>query len=263
VTAIRLTDLKMTYGTREALGGISLEVPRGQVLGYIGPNGAGKTTTVRVLTATLEPTAGRAEVAGFDVVQSPLEVKRRIGYVPELAAVYESLSPLEFLTFVAEVHGLEEAVAESRSRAMLEVLGLGARSASAMNTFSKGMRQRVAIASALVHDPEVVILDEPLSGLDAHAAILLKEIVLRLSREGKTVFYCSHQLDVVERVCDRVVIVHRGRIEADGPPEELMRRAQGSTLEAVFRELTSEEDFGGLAERFVAAMSLTNQELQS
>jgi ABC-2 type transport system ATP-binding protein len=250
----------MSYGEREALCGISLEVPAGQILGYIGPNGAGKTTTVRILTATLAPTAGRAEVAGFDVVQSPLEVKRRIGYVPELAAVYESLSPLEFLAFVAEVHGVDEGTAELRSRTLLDVLGLGSRAASPMSTFSKGMRQRVAVAAALVHDPEVVIFDEPLSGLDAHAAILLKEIVLRLARQGKTVFYCSHQLDVVERVCDRVVIVHRGRVEADGTPEELVRRARESTLESVFRELTSEEDFGGLAERFVAAMSLTNEE---
>lgn len=259
MTAIRLLNLRMSYGEREALRGVSLEVPRGQVLGYIGPNGAGKTTTVRILTSTLEPTSGSAEVAGFDVVQNPLEVKRRIGYVPELAALYESLSPLEFLGFVAGVHGLDDAVAERRSAALLDVLGLCERGFSPMSGFSKGMRQRVAIAAALVHDPEVVILDEPLSGLDAHAAILLKEIILRLAREGKTVFYCSHQLDVVERVCDRVVIIHHGEVVADGNPDELMRRAQGSTLESVFRELTSPEDFAELATRFVAAMSLTNE----
>ncbi|MFO0981870.1 MAG: ABC transporter ATP-binding protein [Planctomycetota bacterium] len=257
--AIRIQSLTKSYGERLALCGIDLEVPKGQVLGYIGPNGAGKSTTVRILTGALLPSQGTVEVAGFDVVKQPLEVKRRIGYVPEVAALYESLSPAEYLAFVAGVHGLDEATAACRIAALLEVLGLTERLDTPMSGFSKGMRQRVAIAAALIHDPEVVILDEPLSGLDAHAAILLKEIVLRLSRTGRTIFYCSHQLDVVERVCHRVVILNRGRIEADGEPEELIRRSRESSLEAVFRELTSQADFAELAARFVAALSLAGE----
>jgi ABC-2 type transport system ATP-binding protein len=248
---IRVEQLTKTYGETEALRSVSFEIPAGQLCGYLGPNGAGKSTTIKILTGVLRPTAGRATVAGFDVADQPLEVKRRIGYVPEVGAVYPTLSVNEYFALVGALHHLEPAEIAARGQRMLELFQIADAANQRLDTLSKGMRQKVVLATALLHDPEVLLLDEPLSGLDANAARTVKEIVRGLAERGKTVLYTSHVLDVVERLCDRVIILDHGQIVADGSPAELMQSTQRQTLEVVFRSLTSDEDQEQVAQEFV------------
>ena len=245
---IQVDQLSKSYGPTEALHAISFQVPAGEVCGYLGPNGAGKTTTVRILTGVLRPSGGRARVAGFDVAEQPLEVKKRIGYVPETGAVYETLSVSEYLALVGALHHIEPGDVADRSRRMLDLFKIPEAADQRLDTLSKGMRQKVVISAALLHDPDVLLLDEPLSGLDAHAAQTIKQIVRGLADRGKAVLYCSHMLDVVERVCPRVIILDQGRIVADGPTEELISSERRETLESVFRRLTGGDDQREVAE---------------
>ena len=248
---IEVTQLVKTYGEKEALRSISFSVPPGQVCGYLGPNGAGKSTTVKILTGTLRPTSGRAVVAGFDVVEEPLEVKKRIGYVPETGAVYSALSANEYLALVGALHGLEpEQVAASAQRA-LRLFQLEDAADRLLDTLSKGMRQKVVISAALLHDPEVVLFDEPLSGLDANAAHTIKDLLRSLAARGKTILFCSHMLDVVERLCDHVLILHEGQIVAQGSTREVIVARQAGTLESVFRSLTEKPGQEDLAKDFL------------
>ena len=223
--------------------------------GYLGPNGAGKSTTVKILTGTLRATSGVADVAGFDVAEQPLEVKTRIGYVPETGSMYQMLSVMEYLTLVGTLHHMEPADIAERSVKMLQLFCIGDSANNRIDTLSKGMRQKVVLSAAMLHDPEVLLFDEPLSGLDANAARTVKEIVRGLANHGKTVLYCSHVLDVVERLCDRVIILDHGSIVADGTPQELMSATNRKTLETVFRAVTSSEDQEEVAEQFVDVVS--------
>ncbi|MBK8977703.1 MAG: ABC transporter ATP-binding protein [Planctomycetes bacterium] len=253
--AVLLDGLSKSFGDRRVLDGIDLRVAPGEVLGYLGPNGAGKSTTVRILVGMLAGFEGRAEVAGFDVREHPLEVKRRIGYVAENAVLYEALTVQEHLLLVGRLHGLRDEAILARAKPMLDAFDLGSRIASRLGALSKGMRQKVMIVGALLHDPEVLFLDEPLSGLDAHSAVLIKELIRALADDGRTIFYCSHMLDVVERVCDRLVILADGRIAANGTLAELRARSQGGgTLERIFLELTSDGGASQRARAVVAAL---------
>jgi ABC-2 type transport system ATP-binding protein len=248
---IHLESITKSYGDTRALKGITLEVGAGQVLGYIGPNGAGKTTTVKILTAVLRPDTGIVKVCGFDAVAESLEVKKRVGYVPEAAALYESMTPMEYGRFVGRLQRLDESALDRRLERFLSIFGLHENRHDPLATFSKGMKQKVAVLTALLHNPPLVILDEPLNGLDANTALLMKEIIARLADEGRTVFYCSHLLDVVERVCHRVVILKEGEILADGTVDEVRQTAGGSTIESAFSTLTSTTDWAALAGEFV------------
>jgi ABC-2 type transport system ATP-binding protein len=250
---IRIRGLSKTFGTKEVLQNIDLEVDPGHILGYIGPNGAGKTTTVKILIGMLASFKGTVEVCGFNVKLSPLEVKRRTGYVPETAALYDTLSAMEFLRFVGRLHGMAEEEAARRAQAMLDLFELAAVRNRRLATFSKGMRQKVLITAALIHDPDLIIMDEPLSGLDANTAVVVKEILAGLARQGKTVFYCSHVMDVVERICDRIVILSEGKIIADGSFEALKEMSKASSLEKLFTRLTSEGTHEAVAARFIGA----------
>lgn len=252
---IRVEDLTKTYGDKTAIRSLSFEIPAGQVCGYLGPNGAGKSTTVRTLTGTLRPDHGRVIVAGYDVAEQPLEVKRRIGYVPETGAMYRTLSVEEYLALVGALHHLEPVEIDDRMRRFLELFGIAGSLRQRIDTLSKGMRQKVVITGALLHDPEILLLDEPLSGLDANAVQTVKELVRRLADRGKTVFYCSHMLDVVERLCDRVIILDGGAIVADGSPQELMQAGRRKTLEHVFRSLTSADDQSAIADALVDTLT--------
>jgi ABC-2 type transport system ATP-binding protein len=236
--AIELRDLGKSFSGTRVLNGLTLAVPRGQVLGYIGPNGAGKSTTVKILVGMLGGFTGEARVAGIDVRADPIALKRRIGYVPENAILYESLTAHETLELVGRLHELPDAETERRIPEVLSAFDLETRMASRLGSFSKGMRQKVLLAAALMHDPDVLFLDEPLSGLDVGSTILVKALIRALAARGKTVFYCSHVMDVVERVCDRIVILDRGTIVADGSFEELSRNREGGSLERIFAELT-------------------------
>jgi len=239
--AIVLDSLTKRFGTKTILDSIDLRVQRGQVFGYLGPNGAGKTTTVRILVGMLGGFSGSADVAGYPVDLEPIEVKRRVGYVAENAEVYESLTVMEHLHLIGRLRGLDDERVTGRALRMLEAFDLQARVATRLGALSKGMRQKVMIVAALLGDPEILFLDEPLSGLDVHSSVLTKTLIRALADSGRTVFYCSHMMDVVERVCDRIVILNGGRIIADGTFEDLRAGSRnGGTLERVFLELTSD-----------------------
>jgi ABC-2 type transport system ATP-binding protein len=254
---IRLRRLSKRYGESEAVRELDLDVPTGQVVALLGPNGAGKSTTVKMLCGMVPPTAGTAEVFGLDVVRESVEVKRIVGYVPESGAVFETLTGWEYLTLVAALYHLAPADAAPRVRRFAELFELSERTLhrEQLGAYSKGMRQRVVIAAALLHNPRAIFFDEPLSGLDANAALVFKALIASLAREGKTIVYCSHLLDVVERVCERVVILDQGRIVADGSVAELRQRTGEESLERVFNRLTATEDLLARAAAFARTLA--------
>jgi ABC-2 type transport system ATP-binding protein len=251
---IRTERLSRRYGDKRAVVDLSLSVEPGEILGFLGPNGAGKSTTVKILTGMIRPTGGRAVVAGFDVVEQPIEVKRRIGYVPEAAALYEGLSAAEYLELIACLHHIDRDTADARGRELLELFGLDRDRNRRLQELSKGMRQKVLIAAALIHRPDVLFLDEPLDGLDANAAMIVKEVLKRLAAQGRTILFCSHILDVVERICSRIVIIDNGREIANGTAEEIRAAAAAPTLEDAFSRLTGVRDIQRVASDFVAAL---------
>jgi len=254
---VEVRGLRKRFGTEWVLRGIDFAVPPGCVFGFIGPNGAGKSTTVKILGGMLGFDAGEVRVAGLDVRVDPDGVKGRIGYVPESAALYESLKASEHLLLVGRMQGLDDETIVERSRRLFEAFDLGARFHSRIGSLSKGMRQKLMFSAALLQDPEVLFLDEPLSGLDVSSTALIKELLAELARAGKAIFYCSHIMDVVERVCDRIAIVDEGRIIASGTFDELRAASEGGgTLERVFMTLTH----GGVArervQQLLAAIGL-------
>jgi ABC-2 type transport system ATP-binding protein len=248
--AIVLEDLTKSFGTVEAVSHVNVRIPHGQICGYLGPNGAGKTTTVKMATGMLEPTSGRALIEGIDIAQYPLEAKARIGVVPETGALYENLTPREYLALVGHLYHLDTAEAAAKSETFLKLFGIGDVAGRTMNSFSRGMKQKVLISAALLHNPSVLFLDEPLSGLDANTALVLKELLRDLASQGKTIFYCSHVLEVVEKVCDRIVILMNGRVIADGNVNELKEMTRAASLEDVFSELTSTGDLADVVRAF-------------
>src|SRR5215510_1361990 len=240
-SAIQVENLRFQYDGAEVLHGISFEVRRGQVTGLLGPNGAGKSTTLKILTGVLPVRDGRVEIQGIPLREDVLGVKKLIGYVPESGDLYETLSAIEFLELCGRLHEIEEATLQTRIGVLLESFGLSAQRRNRLGSYSKGMRQKVLISAALLHDPSVIILDEPLTGLDVESALMTKDLFASLAARGKTVLYSSHVLDVVERFCDRVLIIDHGVIVADGSPEELKAKTQEASLEGVFRDLTHTE----------------------
>jgi ABC-2 type transport system ATP-binding protein len=254
---IKIQNLTKTFGEQQAVRGISFDIPTGQLVGLLGPNGAGKSTTIKMLTGMLAPTSGTAEVEGFDVVQQPLEVKRLVGYVPESGALFEALTATEYLKFIASLYHIPEDEADQRIARFAQFFELAGSDLTdkPLSAFSKGMRQKVVITSALLHNPKVVFFDEPLNGLDANAALSFKTLITSLARDGKTIVYCSHILDVVERVCERVVIIHQGQLVADGTVAELREQAGEATLEGVFNKLTATENLLARAEEFARVLA--------
>jgi ABC-2 type transport system ATP-binding protein len=236
---IEIQGLVRRYGEVEAVSGLTLAIPGGQVFGLLGPNGAGKSTTLRILATLIRPTSGTVRVGGFDVATQPDEVRRIIGYVPEGADLYDSLTGMEFLELVADLHRLPPEVADARRRPLLESFALLDDAARPIGEYSKGMKQKLLITAALQHDPTVLLLDEPLDGLDVAAQEVLKGIIRRQAAAGRVVVYSSHILEVVERLCDRVAIIHRGRLVADGSPAGLLAGHAGSSLSELFLELTA------------------------
>ncbi len=239
---IEVENLAHSFGELRALDGVSFRVAPGEVFGLLGPNGAGKSTTVRAILGLLAPDSGVVRVAGVDVAADPVAARARIGYLPEVLSLYEALTPREHLSFVGRVRGLADEVIERRGLALLGAFEIGDRADEPIRTFSKGMRQKVALALAFLHRPQVLLLDEPLSGLDVTAALLLKELVKGSAAAGATVLYCSHVLDVVEKVCDRAMILARGKPVAQGTIAELRDQTRGTTLDEVFRSVASEFD---------------------
>jgi ABC-2 type transport system ATP-binding protein len=252
--AVETIGLEKSYGGKQVLRGIDLQVAAGTVFGYIGPNGAGKSTTVKILVGLLNRFEGEARVAGIDARKEPTALKRRLGYVPENIALYEGLTAHEYLQLVGRLHDLDDRLIERRIEALLDALELSSRAHAPLSGFSKGMRQKVMLAAALLHDPQVLFLDEPLSGLDVGSTILIKELIRSLARDGKTIFYCSHVMDVVERVCDRIAIIDDGQIVADGSFEELSAGAPDRSLEELFGTLTRQPDPRKRVDRLLAVL---------
>src|ERR1700712_4646145 len=238
---IQISNLSKSYGSKLVLKGLSLDIYPGQVLGYIGPNGAGKSTTVKILTGLIPDFEGEVIVNGINMASDPIEIKKLIGYVPENAEIYDVLTPMEYLDFIGKLYGMEEATLHDRARKLLAAFGLATNTDDRMDTFSKGMKQKVLLISGIIHNPKIIILDEPLSGLDANAVIMIKELIIRLSKEGKTIFYCSHMMDVVEKVSDRILLINKGEIIADGTFESL-KQNYSDTLEHIFSKLTGRDE---------------------
>jgi len=252
---IKVSELTRRYGDFVAVDHISFEVDRGEVLGYLGPNGAGKSTTVKMLTGILQPTSGRILIDGQDLQDHTLSIKQRIGYVPEIGGLYESLTGMEFLQLVGRLYHLEEDIITHKTQEFFRLFGLEKSLDQRLSSYSKGMKQKVLISSALIHNPEIVFLDEPLSGLDANTMLVFKELIRELAAQGKTIFYCSHILDVVERVCLRVIIIDRGKIVADAPVSELKQSTKQGSLEDVFKKLTDSTEVNEIAKSFSAVVA--------
>ncbi|EHQ27274.1 ABC transporter ATP-binding protein [Mucilaginibacter paludis] len=240
VPLIQIRNLSKSYGSKMVLKHLTLDIFPGQVIGYIGPNGAGKSTTVKILTGLIPDFEGEVIVNGLNMAQNPQDIKRLMGYVPENAEIYEVLTPMEYLDFIGKLYDMEEDVVTERAQKLLGAFGLSANLNDRMDTFSKGMKQKVLLISGIIHNPQIIVLDEPLSGLDANAVITVKELIVRLSQEGKTIFYCSHMMDVVEKVSDRILLINKGEIVADGTFESL-KQNHSDTLEQIFAKLTGRD----------------------
>jgi ABC-2 type transport system ATP-binding protein len=236
--AILVRGLKKFYGSKAAVNGVDLEVPRGSFFGFLGPNGAGKSTTIRILTGLIPADSGYIEILGMPLAEEELEIKRRLGLVPDESLLFDRLTGAEFLEFVGRMYGLDRRVAIEHARDLLDLLEL-ADDRKLIGEYSKGMRKRVAMAASLIHHPELFLMDEPFEGVDAVGARLMKDILLDQVRRGATVFLTSHVLEVVERLCDRIAIINNGTIVTSGTLAEL--RAGGESLEDAFVRVVGAE----------------------
>ena len=244
--ALSSTGLRKTFGDLVAVDGIDLAVPRGSFYGFLGPNGAGKSTTIKCLTGLLKPTAGTFLILGLDPTAEPVAVKKKIGVVPEDLALFDRLSGEETLTFIGQVHGLDRASLRVRSAELLEVMDLTQAAGELVADYSHGMRKKIALAAALLPAPRLLFLDEPFEGLDAVASRQIKELLAEFVRNGGTVFLTSHILEIVERLCDHIGVIRRGRLVAQGPLAELRAGAGGGrTLEELFLDLIGADRAAG------------------
>jgi ABC-2 type transport system ATP-binding protein len=232
--AILVRDLRKYYGYKPAVDGVDLEVPRGSFFGFLGPNGAGKSTTIRMLTGLIPSDGGTVEILGFRLPEQDLEIKRRIGLVPDESLLFDRLTGAEFLEFVGRMYDLSRPVAVERARDLMDLFQLQA-DRKIIGEYSKGMRKRVAMAASLIHHPELFLMDEPFEGVDAVGARLMKDILLDQVKRGATIFLTSHVLEVVERLCDHIAIINDGKIVSSGTLDEV--RSSGESLEDVFVRL--------------------------
>ena len=253
---LELRNVTKTYRSIPAVQDVSMVLRPGEVLGYLGPNGSGKSTTVKMVTGLIQPTKGKIFFAGREIHDDLASYRTQLGYVPEEAQVYTHLSGLEYLQLVGRLRGMQEGLIERKARALLHLMSLEAAQYSALSDYSKGMKQRVLLAAALLHDPQLIVFDEPLSGLDAISARLFKDLLALLAAEGKAILYISHVMEVVERICGRVIVLAKGRIVADAAPGELTRLMELPTLESVFAQLVQQTDTERVAREMVDVMKV-------
>jgi len=225
--AIAVRNLTKYYDTEKAVNDISFDVKTGEILGFLGPNGAGKTTTMKIITCYMPPTSGSVEIEGFDIAEHSFEVRKKIGYLPEMNPLYLDMNVLEYLEYSARLHGLKDGLLKSRLKEMIDVCGIATVRHKDIGELSKGFRQRVGLAQAMIHDPEVLILDEPTSGLDPNQIVEIRNLIRQLGR-AKTVVLSTHILTEVQATCDRVIIINDGGIVADGTLEQLQQDFRGS-----------------------------------
>ncbi len=251
---LEVTHLCKRYRGIPSIEDINFRVRAGEIVGYLGPNGSGKSTTVKIITGLLQPNEGSVLFEGKDIREDMVGFRSTLGYVPEEAHVYTYLSGLEYLQLVGRLRGLNESDIERKATQMLKLLGLESWRYSPISFYSKGMKQRVLIAAALMHDPKLLVFDEPLSGLDVVSARLFKDLLQELAAQGKAILYISHVLEVVEQVCDRVIVIAKGKILADAAPAELAKVMQLANLQDVFAQLVQQEDTRVLARQLVDVM---------
>jgi len=237
---LELQGVVKRYGSFEAVKGLDLRAERGEIFGFLGPNGAGKTTTIRMVAGVLRPTAGRILIAGTDLATEPEVAKAKVGYIPDRPYLYEKLSGGEFLRFVAGLWGRGGPETEARADRLLELFGLTEWKEELIESYSHGMRQKILIASALIHQPELIVVDEPMVGLDPRSARILKDLLQAFVEGGGTVLLSTHTLEVAEALCDRIAIIQEGRIVASGTMDDLRAQAQagGAQLEEIFLKVT-------------------------
>jgi ABC-2 type transport system ATP-binding protein len=239
---IKLINLTKNYGKLTAVNGINIEVAHGEVFGFLGPNGAGKTTTIKMMAGLLQPTSGSALIGGYDVQQEPLKAKFITGFIPDRPFLYEKLTAAEFMHFVSKLYGMNNP--KARIGELLDLFGLNEWTDELVENFSHGMKQRLVMASSLLHKPHVLVVDEPMVGLDPRGARLVKDIFKDLASTGVTIFMSTHTLEIVEQMCTRVAIIHKGNIIAEGSVEDLGRMASmpDSHLEPIFLKLTGGDE---------------------
>jgi ABC-2 type transport system ATP-binding protein len=237
---IELRSIVKTYGTHTALHGLDLTVTAGEIFGFIGPNGAGKTTTIKIIGGIMAPTSGTVEIAGIDMARDPVAAKQRIGFIPDRPYLYEKLTGLEFMQFTADVYGVDQTVFQEKADALLEMFALADWGEELIESYSHGMKQRLIMCAALLHEPQVLVVDEPMVGLDPVAIRMVKNLFRELAAKDVTVFMSTHTLAVAEDICDRIGIIHRGRLIAEGGLDDLRRDIRGGApnLETVFINLT-------------------------
>ena len=249
---VEIKNLCMNYGTKEVLKDINLEIYKGEIIGYIGTNGAGKSTTIKIILGIVEGYTGVIKIFCEDISKDKIEYKRKIGYVPEVPELFDSLTAREYLTFVAELYGMSYEKADIKAEKLMDIFGLKNSYDLRISSYSKGMKQKVLIISSLLHNPDILILDEPLSGLDANSVMIVKEILFLLSKQGKTIFYSSHIMDVVEKISNRIILLNDGHVVADGSFEQLKETSKGGSLEQIFNQITGFNEYEAIAEEFVS-----------
>ena len=255
---LEVQHLFRSYRGIPAVEDVSFRIAPGEIVGFLGPNGAGKSTTVKIITGMLRANEGKVLFEGRDIRDDMVAFRSVLGYVPEEAHLYTYLSGLEYLQLVGRLRGLKEALIEEKATRLLGLLNLQSWQHSPISSYSKGMRQRVLIAAALMHDPKLLIFDEPLSGLDVVSSRLFKDLMSSLASQGKAVLYISHVLETVEQVCNRVIVIARGRIQADAPPSELTTLMKLPNLESVFAQLVQQQDTRAAAYEIVEVMQIAH-----
>ncbi|WP_432404675.1 ABC transporter ATP-binding protein [Wukongibacter sp. M2B1] len=250
---IEINDLRMSYGKdgKDILKGINIKVYPGEIIGYIGPNGAGKSTTVKILLGILNEFRGEVKIFGKNILEDNVQYKRKIGYVPETAEIYDNLTAHEYLGFLGEIYGMDIEEIDDKAKKMMTLFNIEGSYNSRISSYSKGMKQKLLIIASLIHNPDILFLDEPLSGLDANSVMILKEILSQLADQGKTIFYSSHIMEVVEKISDRILLLNDGQVVADGSFEELKEMSKEGSLEGIFNQLTGFNQHKDIANQFI------------
>lgn len=249
---LRLEHLSKKFGNKEVLKDINFSVNSGEIIGYIGSNGAGKSTTIKIILGLIDDYDGDVYVFG-EKVKGKHEYKRKIGYVPEISDMYDNLTAYEYIGFIGNLYGLGSLNAVAKAKEMMSVFGIEDAIDGRIHTFSKGMRQKLSIITGMLHNPDILFLDEPLSGIDANSVMVFKEIIQGLKNQGKTIFYSSHILEVVEKLSDRILLLNEGNIVLDGTMDEVREKQSDSTLESIFNDVTGFHDHEMLVNKFISA----------
>ncbi len=246
---LRLEHVSKSFGSKDVLKDINFSVNSGEIIGYIGSNGAGKTTTIKIILGLIDDYQGDVFIFG-EKVKGQFEYKKRIGYVPEVSDMYDNLTAQEYLSFIGMLYGIGEDKAVKKGKEMMSVFGIDDAINGRIHTFSKGMRQKLSIITGMIHNPDILFLDEPLGGIDANSVLVFKEVLKNLKKEGKTIFYSSHILEVVEKLSDRILLINEGEIVIDGTVADVMSMQSDSSLESIFNYVTGFHDYEMLAKKY-------------